>query len=130
MPYEPEIWADPPIGRLRGMLEVVEDMYLPAGSLSRNNVVTLRHVSRLVHLAIMIDLLVNHDLVSPIMQGLVVLLVDLSLVHRHLKLVYLNLIEFALLGTGAMCPQQKLLIRILFLHGRAKGLKIANLHIP
>lgn len=100
------------------MLEVVEDMNLSTGSLSRNNVVTLRHVSRLVHLTIVIDLLVNHDLVSLIMQGLVVLLVDLSMVNRHFKLVYLDLIEIAVFGAWAMCAQQKLLIRILFLHGR------------
>jgi len=103
------------------VLEVVEDMHLPAGSLSRNNVVTLRHVSRLVHFTIVIDLLVNHDLVSPIMQGLVVLLANLSLVHRHFKLVYLNLIELALVGIRAMSPQEKLLIRILFLHCRTKA---------
>ena len=92
------------------MLEVVEDMNLSTCSLSCNNVVTLRHVSRLVHLTIVIDLLVNNYLVSPIMQGLVVLLVDLGMVHRHFKLVYLNLIELALFGTRTMCPQQKLLI--------------------
>jgi hypothetical protein len=95
-------------------------MHLATGGLSGNNVVTLRHVSRLVHLAIVVDLLVNHDLLSPIIQALVVLLADLSVVHRHFELVYLHLIELVLFGTRAMCPQQKPLIRILSLHGRTK----------
>ena len=92
------------------MLEVVKDMHLSAGSLSRNNVVTLRHVSRLVNLAIVIDFLVNHNLVSPIMQALVFPLADLSMVHRHFKLVYLYLIELTLFSSRTMSPQQKLLI--------------------
>jgi hypothetical protein len=101
------------------MLKVVEDMYLASNSLSGNNVVALRHVSGLVDLTVMIELLVNRDLISLLMTALGVIRLSLHvMIHRHPNLMNLHLVELTFVPVRSMRTQQKPLIRILVLQCR------------
>ena len=81
-------------------------MNFSAYSFSSYDVVTLRHVSGLVHLPIMIELLVNGDLVTLLMTalGVVPLLSLVLMIHRHPDLVNLNLVILTLFLVWAMSP--------------------------
>jgi|LauGreDrversion4_2_1035121.scaffolds.fasta_scaffold59411_3 hypothetical protein len=94
------------------MLKVVEDMNLSSHSFSRYNVVTLRHVSSLVHFPIMIKFLIDSNLVTLLMTtlGITPLGLCLKMIHRHSDLVNLHLIILTLFLVRAVSPQQKSLI--------------------